>query len=114
MRAPRSAPFAGRRKAEVAMAPVAVRGPLSTELSVLARAGTADRFHELPLPVERPSATAVPLRTDRFAVSRDAPESTSKPVFGLAYAVSWSRVIDPGLPLSVNPCAMLLKAMLLR
>ncbi len=46
------------------MPPVAVRGPVIVAAFVFAGAGTVPEFHELPEPVDEPSATAVALPTE--------------------------------------------------
>src|SRR4051794_4304711 len=76
--APRLATARGRRKLADGMRPSAPRGPVITAGSTLVRSASlqlALMFHELPLPVDEPSATAVALPTARSAVSAERDES---------------------------------------
>src|SRR5262245_61416101 len=114
MRAPTSAPFDGRRKLDVAMAPLLVRGPVMMDASVLTNVQVPPRFHELLLLDAEPRDWLVPLDTDRLRVRLPDESAESKPVPSLLQAVLWSSWIAPGLPLSMNPPAELSHAMLLR
>src|SRR2546430_4501385 len=99
------------------MVPSEARGPVIVAGLVLcsdASFQVPPRFQELPLAVEEPSLTVVPLLTERSWVSVECESSVSKPVPVLCQAVLWSRVSERGFLLWMNPRAVLLKAMLLR
>src|SRR6266545_2305798 len=114
MRAPTSAPLAGRRKLEEAIEPVAVRGPVITDGSVLTSVHVPPRSQELPLPLDEPRETCVRLATARLRVSWEWESAKSKPVPPLRQAVSWSTRIALGLPLSMKPPTALSNAIELR
>src|SRR3954447_25274413 len=99
------------------MEPSLLRAPVITDGSVLATSAVLQEllmFHELPEAVDEPRLTPAPLARARLFVRTDVELPNLKPPSPLRNAVSWSTVMVPGLPLSMNPPTALSNEKLLR